>query len=170
MGSGGLADGQYSVELLKTTPRNVDQDDFCKEKLDITYRVLAGPLQGQEVIRTVNRRFTPKSNLAKLATSLKGVAIAPGESFDFAHYYGTRGILLLQSGNPDVFFKDHQPPQAMQPAAIPQTPPIPQTQQPSAMPQAQQPPPPVMPQQPQAAPPASRPPWEDTRQQAFERF
>ena len=128
MGSGGIPAGTYpNSEFLGAESYRENLERYG-EGVILRFRVLDGEHAGEETSRICSAKMSPKSALGKFAVALAGRAIAPGDSFDFARYIGTRGSLMVEateSGGTRVslFLRQQQSPVAT---------PMPQDSQPAA--------------------------------------
>jgi hypothetical protein len=96
MGSGGLPPGAYNAQFVGAEPYNENVAQFGPG-VSLKFRVIGGEHDAEEATRICSAKLTPKSTLGKFAVALKGGAIASGDKYNFAHYVGTRGTILVEA-------------------------------------------------------------------------
>lgn len=93
MGSGGCPPGNYAMAEFVGTE---DLENQYGKAIKLRWRIVGGPMDGQEATRICSPSLSQKSALGKLACQLKGAAISIGERFRFADFVGVRGSLIVE--------------------------------------------------------------------------
>lgn len=88
--------GSYNASFagLQKFEENIEK---FGEGVLLRFKILTGEHKGEEASRICSKKFSAKSNLYKFAKALRGSDLEPGESFDFAEYFGTKGIIIIEA-------------------------------------------------------------------------
>ena len=137
-GSGGLPVGYYQAMFAGAEPFDQNIEKFGPG-ISLKFKVIGGEHNGEEGSRICSAKLSPKSSLGKFAVALKGGPVATGERFNFAHYVGTTGTIIVEAtdsgGTRIATFLRAAPPQSPHQAQAPAAPPVP----PQAPPQPEPP-------------------------------
>lgn len=95
-GSSGVPVGSYNAtfEGIEAYKENLDK---FGEGVVLKFRIASGEHKGEEASRICSKKFTLKSNLYKFAKALIGRELTGGESFDFAHHVGSKGMIIVEA-------------------------------------------------------------------------
>ena len=89
----GLPVGSYAAEFAGAEPITNDFGDGVK----LIFKCLQGDHEGQQATRICSTKLSPKSNLHRFLTALKGSKLEPGEQVDLEAFLGTRGMMIVEA-------------------------------------------------------------------------
>jgi hypothetical protein len=92
----GVPAGPYSATFQGLDPFEENLDKYG-EGCILRFVISSGDFKGKEASRIVSKRFSPKSNLYRFAKALIGRDLQSGESFDFADFVGTKGMVVIEA-------------------------------------------------------------------------
>ncbi len=91
----GVPAGSYNASFVGLD-KYEDNADKYGEGVILKFKILTGERKGEEASRICSKKFSAKSNLYKFAKALKGRDLENGESFDFAGFIGTKGMIIVE--------------------------------------------------------------------------
>ena len=91
MQNDGVPTGNYPVEF---TGAEEFENDFGPG-VKLVFRVTAGEQEGASPTRIVSAKLSPKSNLFKFVSALKGRKPEAGEEIDLDSLTGVRGMVIV---------------------------------------------------------------------------
>jgi len=97
---GGIAEGAYSAEFVRAEEYTENVDQYGVGVL-LVWNVREGDLTGEEASRIVSAKLSTKSNLYKFVQALKGGPLEPGEKVDLEEFYGTKGMIIVETCGTD---------------------------------------------------------------------
>lgn len=92
---GGVPAGSYPAVYVGAEPY-LDANNRFGEGVKLRFRVDSGEFAGDEAMRIVSSRFTARSNLFAFACALAARELTAGDEFDFSHYVGVAGLILVE--------------------------------------------------------------------------
>jgi hypothetical protein len=92
----GVPAGPYSATFQGLEPFKENLDRY-EEGCILRFVINSGDFKGREASRICSKRFSPKTNLYRFAKSLIGRDLQSGESFDFADFVGTKGMVVIEA-------------------------------------------------------------------------
>ncbi len=92
----GVPAGSYNASFagLDQYQENIEK---YGEGVLLRFKILTGEHKGEEASRICSKKFSAKSNLYKFAKALRGSDLESGETFDFAEYVGTKGMVIIEA-------------------------------------------------------------------------
>ncbi|TWU33810.1 hypothetical protein [Novipirellula artificiosorum] len=93
--NGGVPAGTYNCCFSELSPFTENVERYGEGVL-LTFSVIGGEHDSQSASRICSQKFSPKSNLYRFAKALAGRELESGESFDFADYIGTKGMVVVE--------------------------------------------------------------------------
>lgn len=93
--AGGVPAGTYPAEFVGIESYQ-DRGQQYAEGVLLRFRVASGDYEGDDAIRIVSQRCTPRSNLYGFAQALAGRELMVGESVDFTEFRGVRGLIVVE--------------------------------------------------------------------------
>ena len=98
--SGGIPVGTYAVEFVSATDFEGNSSNEYGPAVLLTWQVTNGDLEGETATRIVSAKLSPKSNLYRFVTALKGSKPEVGEQIDLDTFVGTTGMVVVEeTGN-----------------------------------------------------------------------
>ncbi len=91
--SEGLPVGSYAARFASAEAVSNEFGDAVK----LVFEVLQGEHTGATASRFCSTKLTPKSNLFKFLTALKGGKLEPGESVDLLTFIGSTGMMIVEA-------------------------------------------------------------------------
>lgn len=92
----GVPTGSYNASFVGLEPYSENSEKYGEGVL-LRFKILTGEHKGEEASRICSKKFSAKSNLYKFAKALRGSDLESGESFDFAEYVGTKGMVIVEA-------------------------------------------------------------------------
>lgn len=91
----GVPAGSYNATFLGLEAYTDNAEKFGEGVL-MKWKITSGEHKDSEASRICSKKFSLKTQLYKFAKALRGSDLENGESFDFAHYVGTKGMVIVE--------------------------------------------------------------------------
>lgn len=91
----GVPVGSYNASFVGLDAYTENCEKYG-EGCSLKFKILGGEHKDEEASRICSKKFSPKSNLYKFAKALIGRELQAGETFDFANFVGTRGMIIVE--------------------------------------------------------------------------
>ena len=91
----GVPAGSYNATFVGLE-KFEDNAEKYGEGVLLKFKITTGEHLGEEATRICSKKFSAKSNLYKFARALKGSDLESGESFDFAGFIATKGMIIVE--------------------------------------------------------------------------
>ncbi len=91
----GVPAGSYNASFAGLEAYTENSEKFGEGVL-LKFKISSGEHRGEEASRICSKKFSAKSNLYKFAKAFRGNDLESGESFDFADYIGTKGMVIVE--------------------------------------------------------------------------
>jgi hypothetical protein len=92
----GVPAGSYNATFVGLE-KYEDNAEKYGEGVLLKFKITTGEHKGEEASRICSKKFSAKSNLYKFAKALRGSDLESGETFDFAEYVGTKGMVIIEA-------------------------------------------------------------------------